>query len=111
MAFAIREAGGQGQEPRLGLVWGHTLSRLAPVVLIRLLPYAGDPEHAKAKPLATRVSSPQLLAAVLVTGAVVLGLWAVLDHLGWPWRTWARASISGPTIMPGVSHRNRIGMS
>ena len=77
----------------LGLVWGHTLSRLAPVALIRFLPYAGDPEHAKAKPLATQVSSPQLLAAVLVTSVVVLGLWAVLDHLGWPWRTWARAMV------------------
>ena len=36
---------------------GHALSRAAAVTLIRWLPYAGDPAHAKARPLAQRVST------------------------------------------------------
>lgn len=39
------------------LLVAHTLSRAVAVTLIRVLPYAGDVEHAKAKPLATRVSA------------------------------------------------------
>jgi adenosylcobinamide-GDP ribazoletransferase len=34
----------------------HSLSRAVTVTMIRLLPYAGDAEHAKAKPLAQQVS-------------------------------------------------------
>ncbi|HEU4622652.1 MAG TPA: adenosylcobinamide-GDP ribazoletransferase [Burkholderiaceae bacterium] len=38
------------------IVFAHTVSRAATVVLLRVLPYAGDPAHAKAKPMAQRVS-------------------------------------------------------
>ena len=46
------------------LVWAHTASRAAPVWLMHRLPYAGDAEHAKAKPLAMQAGAPTLLAAL-----------------------------------------------
>ncbi len=57
----------------------HALSRAVPVLLLRLLPYAGDAEHAKAKPMAQQASDATLLVAglwCLVAGslAVVQGL-------------------------------------
>jgi len=60
-----------------GLVFAHTASRAAPVVLMRLLPYAGDIEHAKAKPLATQAGADTLALALgwtLVTGLALLPL-------------------------------------
>lgn len=47
--------------PALALVWGHAASRAVAVTLMRLLPYAGDIEHAKAKPLALSVRSGAVL--------------------------------------------------
>lgn len=46
------------------LVLGHTASRAAAVSLIRFMPYAGDVDQAKAKPLARRVSTIGLLVSV-----------------------------------------------
>lgn len=60
-----------------GLVFAHTASRAAPVVLMRLLPYAGDIEHAKAKPLATQAGTDTLALALgwtLVAGIALLPL-------------------------------------
>lgn len=59
------------------LVWGHCASRAAPVWLIRTLPYAGDADHAKAKPLATQASIATLLTALL---------WVLLLSLGIAWQ-------------------------
>ncbi|MCK6426913.1 MAG: adenosylcobinamide-GDP ribazoletransferase [Burkholderiaceae bacterium] len=57
------------------LVWAHAASRALPVVLLRMLPYAGDVEHAKAKPMAQQISGAGLAVAlgwlVLVTGALL----------------------------------------
>ena len=71
----------------MGLIWAHALSRLVPVLLTRLLPYAGDVEHAKAKPLALAVATPHVWATAANTGVVAaaMGLFFVLD--GWPLRT------------------------
>lgn len=71
----------------MGLVWAHVLSRLVPVLLTRLLPYAGDVEHAKAKPLALAVATPLVWATAANTGVVAaaMGLFFLLD--GWPMRT------------------------
>lgn len=68
----------------MALVWCHALSRLVPVVLIRLLPYAGDAEHAKAKPLAMQVSGAQVVAATLLTALVAGAMWLCLAQAGWP---------------------------
>lgn len=69
----------------MAVVWAHALSRVAPVVLLWRLPYAGDPEHAKAKPMAQQVSAGGMLVvlgwAVVISGAVVLMMeseWPVL---------------------------------
>jgi adenosylcobinamide-GDP ribazoletransferase len=47
----------------------HTWSRAATVLLLRVLPYGGDPDHAKAKPMAQQVDG---------LGLAVAGLWCVL---------------------------------
>jgi len=47
----------------------HAWSRAATVLLLRLLPYGGDLDHAKAKPLAQQVDT---------LGLAVTGLWCVL---------------------------------
>ncbi len=63
------------------MLLGHTASRAAAVALIRWLPYAGDASHAKAKPLAQRVSAKGLVVAcgwVLVMGALLVA-W----HAAW----------------------------
>lgn len=58
----------------LALVWAHALSRAVPVVLLRLLPYAGDPEHAKAKPMAQQVGRAELAGAIVWAGLATLGV-------------------------------------
>ncbi len=79
--------------PVLGAVactLGHAMARLAPIALMAALPYGGDVEHAKAKPLATRVAWSQLglagtWVAALSIGATLLpqglGAWGVLAAL------------------------------
>jgi len=57
------------------LILVHTASRAAAVSLIRWLPYAGDVAHAKAKPLAQRISAWGFAVAwgwVLVVAALLL---------------------------------------
>lgn len=56
------------------LLLAHTASRTAAVALIRVLPYAGNVEHAKAKPLAQRIGTAAVLVAVgwVALAAVVL---------------------------------------
>ncbi len=62
------------------LLIGHTASRAAAVSLIRFLPYAGDVEHAKAKPLAQRISTAGFAVACgwVLAVAGVLALWRPL---------------------------------
>lgn len=52
----------------VALVWSHAVSRAAPVVLVWRLPYAGDAEHAKAKPLAMRASGSGVVVALIWVG-------------------------------------------
>jgi adenosylcobinamide-GDP ribazoletransferase len=54
------------------LVWAHAASRLVPVWLMHALPYAGDAEHAKAKPLATSSTRAELLVAAGTVAALAL---------------------------------------
>jgi len=59
------------------VLFSHTASRFAPVLLIRFLRYAGDLEHAKAKPLAQQISRTGLgvAAAWVLLLAVCLVAW------------------------------------
>lgn len=56
----------------LGLVLAHGLGRGAAVVVMAVLPYAGDEAHAKAKPLATAV--PRTTAVMALVWCVLLVL-------------------------------------
>ncbi len=56
------------------LLFAHTASRAAATTLIFALPYAGDVAHAKAKPLAQRISAGGLVVAwvsTLVVGVLI----------------------------------------
>lgn len=57
----------------LALPLAHAWSRLVPVLLLRTLSYAGDAEHAKAKPLSKQASDASLGIALL---------WCALAGLG-----------------------------
>lgn len=72
------------------LLLAHTASRAAAVWLIRVLPYAGDAEHAKAKPLARRVS---------LTGALVASAWVALLCAGLTVVTPSHAPLIGLSLM------------
>jgi adenosylcobinamide-GDP ribazoletransferase len=58
------------------VVLSHALGRAAAVALMALLPYAGDAEHAKAKPLATSVGAAEWGGALLWGLALVAGVLA-----------------------------------
>ena len=93
------------------LLLAHTASRAAPVVLIRVLRYAGDLAHAKAKPLAQRVSRSGVVVAigwvVCVSAALVMAVPArapgiasglVLLALGTLWSAhWLHRRLGGYT--------------
>lgn len=74
----------------MGLIWAHTVSRWAPVALTALLPYGGDPDHAKAKPLALQASVGSVLAASAWVVLVAVGLLLALHQAGWPMPTLLR---------------------
>jgi adenosylcobinamide-GDP ribazoletransferase len=61
------------------LVWSHAASRVAPVALVWRLPYAGDAEHAKAKPLATQVAGAGVAVALAWMLVLSLGAWWACD--------------------------------
>ena len=92
----------------MALFWCHALSRLVPVVLIRLLPYAGDADHAKAKPLAMQVTGGQVAMAFVATSVVACALWLCLAHAGWPTGTLMTAighTCVAALVAGGLCHR------
>ncbi|WP_240635959.1 adenosylcobinamide-GDP ribazoletransferase [Caldimonas tepidiphila] len=56
------------------LLFAHAASRAVPVALLRLLPYAGDAEHAKAKPMAQQVSGAGWIACLGWVALIALAL-------------------------------------
>lgn len=66
------------------LLFAHTASRAAAVALIRWLPYAGDIEHAKAKPLAQRISRAGLVVALAWVMVLCLALVSAAQRWGEP---------------------------
>lgn len=91
----------------LALGVAHALSRVVPVVLLTLLPYAGDAEHAKAKPMAQQVSTGGLAVALgwgVVACAVALGWGVALSTLA--------AALAGMVAMTAFCvrwYRQRLG--
>lgn len=93
----------------LALAWGHGASRCAPVLLMRLLPYGGDPEHAKAKPLALHIGG---------TGAAVALGWLLAASLGAAWLggmpavaalPWALGAVGAVVLWMSRWLRRRLG--
>ena len=73
------------------LVLAHGLSRGAAVALLALLPYGGDPDHARAKPLAQQIGRGGLVVALAVCGLLLgAAAWAGLSvaslAMMTPWR-------------------------
>lgn len=100
--------------PALALVWAHAASRAVAVTLMRLLPYAGDLEHAKAKPLALSVGSGAVLVAwgwVLLATLLIVGLSPFAD----PWAKLLPAMLAAwlaCAVVTGVCarwYRQRLG--
>jgi adenosylcobinamide-GDP ribazoletransferase len=70
---------GTAFEAAVAMLVAHTGSRAVSVALIGSLPYAGDPEAAKAKPLAQQVGAPSVVLALLWA----LGVAAFVAWQGW----------------------------
>lgn len=60
----------------IALIIGHSASRLLCVSLIALLPYGGEIEHAKAKPMAQQLTRAQ---AMIAGGWLLLGIMVVVS--------------------------------
>jgi adenosylcobinamide-GDP ribazoletransferase len=78
-AAALHGMGSHGvlQAAVPALLFAHAASRSAAVMLLRSLPYAGDAEHAKAKPMAQQVSRAGMVAALawpVAIGVALLGV-------------------------------------
>lgn len=61
----------------VALIMAHTASRLLSISLLTLLPYGGEIEHAKAKPMAQQLTPLQALFSsswLIVAGILVLGI-------------------------------------
>jgi len=90
------------------LLLGHTASRAASTALIGLLPYAGDLAHAKAKPLAQRLSAAGAL--VSCGWMLLVGMGLVLFHKAW-WGpvVFGLLSVVGGTWFCARWFRQRLG--
>ena len=108
-AAATLALGSQGlAHAATAVVLAHALSRAMPVVLLRWQPYAGDPAHAKAKPLAQQVSTASLLVtggwvAAIATGVSLGGL------MQWPQTAAAMAACLLVTAACGRWFQRRLG--
>ncbi len=65
----------------LALLWAHCASRAAPVWLLHSMGYAGDAEHAKAKPLATQASWGTVVVALAWVGTASIGIACITPKL------------------------------
>jgi len=65
-------------------LWTHMASRLAPLWIMQALPYAGDAEHAKAKPLATGIGRGGMFFALVCVLFGAAGVVWIAPDLAWP---------------------------
>jgi adenosylcobinamide-GDP ribazoletransferase len=100
--------------PAMALVWAHAASRAVAVTLMRALPYGGDIEHAKAKPLALSVPTNAVVVAwcwVLAASLLLVGLSPFAD----PWSRLLPAMLAACLACAGVAvvcarwYRQRLG--
>ncbi len=94
-ALAQPAGGGAAVRAVAVVVASHVLSRAAPVWIMARLPYAGDTQSAKVRPLARRLRPATLAAALAWAVALTLGCGAAAAALGaWPWRVALAAAVS-----------------
>jgi adenosylcobinamide-GDP ribazoletransferase len=89
------------------LLLGHTLSRAAPVALIRWLDYVRAEPDAKAKPMAQAVSIPGLMIALFWGVAPLAGVVCEYEN-GWPLVAGV-IPVALATLTLGLWFRRRIG--
>ena len=77
----LADAAGAGRAAA-ALLAAHVVSRLAPLVVMRRLPYVADPEHAKAKPIADAAPAGALLVASLWALPGWALLWSAFGVVG-----------------------------
>jgi adenosylcobinamide-GDP ribazoletransferase len=78
LKFAVVAAlAAQPASAAAALIWMHAASRAAPVALVWRLAYAGDAEHAKAKPLATQIDAAGVFVALIWVALIGAGLLAL----------------------------------
>lgn len=87
----IAQRGGWGVAA--ALLSAHALSRLAPLVIMRSLPYVSDAAHAKSKPIADAVTGQGFRVACLwsVPALLLIGQAHGMMHLGMALLLWAAA--------------------
>ncbi len=90
------------------IVLSHTLSRSLAVVLIRSLPYAGDVDKAKAKPLATQLEGAGVVVALLWSSVVVLAILWIKPNF-WEACTASALAASATTLWCHRWFRRRVG--
>ena len=98
----------------VALIIGHSASRLLSISLIAMLPYGGELEHAKAKPMAQQLTPVQ---AVIASGWLVLGCLLVLmvfpeamRQLGiWHWLLALVLALIATDYMRRLLHRRLAG--
>jgi len=95
------------RQAALIVVLAHIVSRAMPVILLRVLPYAGDLAHAKAKPLARQVSTACLAGAMAM--AIVAALLGILAGL--PSHAVAMAAVAALVVTAACARwfRRRLG--
>ena len=98
----------------VALIIGHTASRLLCISLLALLPYGGETEHAKAKPMAQQLTPFQGLlssAWLLLAGVLVVLLFpATVQQIGiWQWLLALLLGIVATDYMRRLLHRRLEG--
>ncbi|MDX1787555.1 MAG: adenosylcobinamide-GDP ribazoletransferase [Psychrobacter sp.] len=98
----------------VALIIGHTASRLLCISLLALLPYGGEIEHAKAKPMAQQLTPFQGLlssAWLLLAGVLVVLLFPnTVQQLGiWQWLLALLLGIVATDYMRRLLHRRLDG--
>ena len=98
----------------VALIIGHTASRLLCISLLALLPYGGETEHAKAKPMAQQLTPFQGLLSsgwLLLAGVLVVLLFPnTVQQIGiWQWLLALLLGIVATDYMRRLLHRRLEG--
>ena len=98
----------------VALIIGHTASRLLCISLLALLPYGGEIEHAKAKPMAQQLTSFQGLLSsgwLLLAGVLVVLMFpATVQQIGiWQWLLALLLGLVATDYMRRLLHRRLEG--